>query len=376
MIIKRTIYPKIKKKLQKGKVVILYGPRQVGKTFLLKKLENETSHTLFLNGESATVKDRLSDRVPEKLETFLGDAELVIIDEAHRVPAIGMSLKMMVDSFPQKKFIASGSASFELAQKVGEPLTGRRKTLYLYPVSAQEIIETKNPKHYFSLRDHFLIYGSYPELFRIKGEREKKEYLAEILDSYLFREILEVKEVRGAKKLRDLLTLLAFQIGKEVSHTELGNKLDLNKKTVSRYLDLLEKSFVIKNIRGFSRNLRKEVTKTSRYYFWDNGIRNAVINNFNSLKLRDDKGMLWENYLVTERLKKQAYSSILANNYFWRTYDQKEIDWVEEREGKLWGYEIKWGREKASAPRDWLETYENANWRVVNKENFLDFIGY
>lgn len=377
MIIKREVYPQLKEKLESGKVIILYGPRQVGKTFLLDKLKKEfktKEKVLSLNGESTSVQDNLSERVPEKLKRFVGDASLLIIDEAHQIPKIGLVLKMIVDSLPNLKVVVSGSASFTLAQKVNEPLTGRRKTFYLYPVSAQELIKTKDNPFYQSIRNHHIIFGGYPELFKLEDIKKQKRYLYELVDSYLFREILTFQKVRGAKKLRDLLALLAFQIGNEVSLSELSNSLNLNWQTVEHYLDLLEKSFVIVNVRGFSRNLRKEVTKTSRYYFWDNGVRNAIIKNFNSLRLRNDVGMLWENYLVIERIKKQKYNSIYSNNYFWRTYDQKEIDWVEEREGKLFGFEIKWGKEKSKVPRDWKETYKNSEYKLINQDNFLDFI--
>ena len=244
----------------------------------------------------------------------------------------------------------------------------------LYPISAAEEIETFDLQFHQSLLEQRLITGSYPELYSISSEPDRHAYLHELVDSYLFKDILELENIRNARKLVDLLTLLAFQVGNEVSISELGNQLELHKNTVSRYLDLLEKAFVIRNIRGFSRNLRKEVTKTSRYYFYDNGIRNAIINNFNLLKRRNDTGMLWENYLVSERIKKQTYSRQYTNNYFWRTYDQKEIDWVEEREGRLFGYEFKYTDKKINAPGQWLKSYDNADFKVINRKNYLDFI--
>jgi hypothetical protein len=377
MKIQRLILPKIKQKIQAGKLLILYGPRRVGKTYLLKVLEKELGKKekiLFLNGEKRIVQDELSSGNPEKISQYIGNIDLLIVDEAQKIPEVGSSLKLIVDSFPRLKIIASGSASFELAQKVGEPLTGRKKTVNLYPISAKEIIDTKGMPFYYDTLEQNLIFGGYPELFSLTDNVSKEEYLGELADAYLLKDILELEKVKDAKKIRDLLTLLAFQIGQEVSLTELGNSLDLSKNTVYRYLDLLEKAFVILNVRGFSRNLRKEVTKSSRYYFYDNGIRNAIINNFNSLDLRDDAGMLWENYIVMERIKKQKYSKIMSNNYFWRTYDKKEIDWVEERSGKLYGYEIKWGKKIVKAPKDWSETYKNSSFEVINKENHLKFI--
>jgi predicted AAA+ superfamily ATPase len=377
MIINRKITHKLKQKLQKGKVLVLYGARRTGKTFslgLLKEELEKTEKVLVLNGESRIVQDNLSTEVPEQLARYVGDAATVIIDEAQKIPNIGLNLKILVDTLPQVKIIASGSASFDLAQKVGEPLTGRKKTLTLYPVSVSEIIDTKGEPFYRSTFEDHLIYGGYPELFSISSAHERQSYLGEIVDAYLFKDILELDRIKNAKKLRDLLTLIAFQIGKEVSLPELGNSLDLHKDTVARYLDILEKAFVLINIRGFSRNLRKEVSKSSRYYFYDNGIRNALINNFNPPNLRDDVGMLWENYIVMERLKKQSYEEILSNNYFWRTYDKKELDFLEERGGVLYGYEIKWGNKKTTAPKGWLETYKNAKFELINRENFLDFI--
>ncbi len=377
MLIKRQAHKLLKEKTQENKVVLLYGPRRVGKTTLLNEFAEEIKdkeRVKFVNGENLIIQKELSSQSIERLKSFVGNAGILFVDEAQKVPEIGLNLKLIVDHIPGIKVVASGSASFALARKVGEPLTGRKKTIHLYPISAKELIDTYGETHYKEILEENLIFGSYPELFNIKSLPDKQDYLREIVDSYLFRDIFEIEQVRNPKKIKDLLTLLAFQIGKEVSLSELANSLDLHANTVYRYLDLLEKSFIIVNVRGFSRNLRKEVTKTSRYYFYDNGIRNALINNFNSIELRDDVGMLWENYIVMERIKKQEYTGLLANNYFWRTYDKKEIDWVEEREGKLFGYEIKWKAGKVKPPKEWLETYKNAKFKVVNRENYLEFI--
>lgn len=378
MIIKRALYKGIYESVERGKVLVLYGPRRTGKTFLLellkKGLEEKNEKVVLLNGENRIVQEQLTSGIPEQLKRYIGDATVLIVDEAQKIAGIGQVLKLLVDTFPELAVIASGSASFELSQQIGEPLTGRKKTLTLYPIAAKEIIETKGRDYYYETLENLLIFGGYPEIFSLGSREEEKKYLHELVDSYLFRDILQIERVKHPKKLQDLLTLLAFQIGQEVSLSELGSSLDLHKDTVYRYLDLLEKSFVIVNIRGFSRNLRKEVTKNSRYYFYDNGIRNALINNFNPRALRNDMGMLWENYIVTERLKKQSYDTLFSNNYFWRTYDQKEVDWVEEREGKLFGYEIKSGKLSVKPPKDWLETYPTATFEVINRENFLDFI--
>ncbi len=377
MIIQRLVTQQLINKLEPCKAVLLYGPRRVGKTTLLKEVASRLASkekVSMVSGEIRIIQDDLSSRSIERLARLIGDNTLFIIDEAQYVPNIGLALKLLVDHLPKLKVIASGSASFDLAQKVGEPLTGRKKTVCLYPIAATEIIATHNLTYYRETLEDYLIFGNYPEVFQLTSAQQKKEYLRELVESYLFKDILSLEQVRNPRKLRDLLALLAFQIGREVSLLELGRSLEMSKDTVSRYLDLLEKSFIIVNIRGFSRNLRKEVSKTSRYYFYDNGVRNAIINNFNRINLRDDVGMLWENYLIIERLKKQAYSELLVNNYFWRTYDQKEIDWVEERGGQLFGYEISWKKKKAKCADVWLNTYSNAQYQQIDQENFLTFI--
>lgn len=377
MVIKRRAYQELLDQLQPGKVVVLYGPRRVGKTTLLNHLSRQLAGTekiLMQNGESLMTQRRLMERIPESLQSFMGNATLFILDEAQHVPEAGWSLKMLVDTLPKLKIIASGSASLALAQQVGEPLTGRLKTVYLYPIAARELIDQITSATYLATLEERLILGNYPELFSLISLESKSEYLRKLVDSFLLSDLLKMENVRGGKPLYDLLTLLAFQIGQEVSLSELGSSLGLHRQTVARYLDLLEKSFVLVNVRGFARNLRKEVTKNSRYYFYDNGVRNALINNFNPLSLRNDVGALWENYLVMERLKRQAYERRPANNYFWRTYNQKEIDWVEEREGRLFGYEFKWGEATSLPPKDWLATYSHASYEVVNRTNFLDFI--
>ncbi len=375
MNIKRIISNKLPKEIQPGRVVLLYGPRRVGKTTLLHEVQrSQSKNVLFLNGEVGATQQALSTTSLQQLKSIIGNHTILIIDEAQHIPGVGLQLKILVDHFPQLAIVASGSASFTLAQQVGEPLTGRKKTIQLYPIAASEIIQTTTVADYLDMLDQRLVYGSYPQLFQMNDETQQQDYLRELVDSYLFRDILTLETIRNPKKIRDLLTMLAFQIGQEVSLSELGKTLELHSNTVYRYLDLLEQSFVVMNVRGFSRNLRKEVTKTSRYYFYDVGIRNALINNFNPLSLRDDVGMLWENYIVMERVKKQQYQRIHSNNYFWRTYDQKEIDWVEERGGKLHGYEIKWKSKAVRPPQDWLKTYDAATYQLITQENHIEFI--
>lgn len=356
-----------------GKVIVIYGPRRVGKTTLLNKfLENETDY-IFVTGEDVFVRDILSSGSVEKLKLFIGNKDLLVIDEAQYVPDIGRNLKLLVDHIPSLKIIATGSSTFDLHKQIGEPLTGRKYVIKMFPISQMELNQIENIAETQARLESRLIYGSYPEVITMNSDVMRREYLQDLVSSYLLKDILELDGIKKSKKLIDLLILLAFQIGQEVSHSELATHLSINKLTVEKYLDLLEQVFVLVNIRGFSRNLRKEVTKTSRYYFCDNGIRNALLNNYNSFSRRDDIGPLWENYLVMERIKKQQYQRILCHNYFWRTYDQKEIDWVEEREGKLFGYEFKW-RNTAKAPLIWLKTYPNATFECINQENYLHFI--
>ncbi len=346
----------------------------MGKTTLLKKyLEGEENYH-FVTGEDIFVREFLSSGSVDKLKEFVGNRHLLVIDEAQYIPEIGLNLKLIVDHIPGIKVIATGSSTFDLAKQVGEPLTGRKYVIKMFPLSQIELNQVENAAQTKALLETRLIYGAYPEVITLEDRREKERYLQELVSSYLLKDILVFDGIHKSKKLFDLLVLLALQIGKEVSHNELATQLSMGKATVEKYLDLLEQVFVLVNIRGFSRNLRKEVTKTSRYYFYDNGIRNALINNFNGMQQRDDKGMLWENYLVMERLKKQEYHELWSHNYFWRTYDQKELDWVEEREGKLFGYEFKWGETLVKPPKLWTETYPDASFSCINQSNYLKFI--
>jgi uncharacterized protein len=374
MLIKR-IYQNLDEWIQPNLALIIFGPRQAGKTTLLKNFLSQTNYRYrFEVGDDIRTQHILSSPDLHHLQEFIGDVELLVIDEAQNIPDIGKTLKLLVDNTANLKIIATGSSSFELAGQVGEPLTGRKKTLTLYPVSQ---IELKTQLSIYDLKQqlpNFLIYGSYPQILTANDFTAKRELLFELMGSYLLKDILTLDSIKNSKILLDLLRLLAFQLGKEVSHAELAQNLKIDGKTVSRYLDVLEKSFVIYNLRGFSRNLRKEITKKSKYYFYDNGIRNAIISNFNSLELRNDIGELWENFIVIERIKKQAYTSIHANNFFWRTWDQQEIDFVEEREGKLYGYEIKWKDNRTKIPKDWKANYPEAEFTVINIENYLNFI--
>ncbi|MFC1828994.1 ATP-binding protein [Thermodesulfobacteriota bacterium] len=358
-----------------GKVMVIYGPRRVGKTTLLKKyLEKENDSVLFVNGDDIIVRQYLESQSIQTLRDFIGNHRLLVVDEAQYVEKIGLNLKLIVDHIPGIKVIVTGSSSFDLARDVGEPLTGRKYVLKLFPLSQMEISKIEKRHETTAGLDSRLIYGSYPEVVLIRDNRRREDYLRELIQSYLFQDILALEGIRYANKLVRLLQLLAFQIGKQVSFTELGKQLSMSKNTVERYLDLLEKVFVIYRLSGFSRNLRKEITKNQRYYFYDTGVRNALIGNFNPLAVRNDLGELWENYIITERMKRQEYLRKVTNSYFWRTYDKKEIDLVEEREGKLFGYEVKWKKGRVKIPGAWAAGYPGAAFEVIHRENYLKFI--
>lgn len=369
-------YDHLDQYLSSDKALIIFGPRQAGKTTLIRNyLSNTNFRSKIESGDLLKTQHILSSQDLKTIQEYVHGYDLIVLDEAQNIPNIGIGVKIIVDLIPKVRVIATGSSSFELAGQVGEPLTGRKRTLTLFPVSQLELRSQYNPYDLKQKLPDFLIYGSYPAIVATNDTNAKAREIQEIIDSYLLKDVLEFEKVKSSKTLVDLLRLLAFQIGSEVSLNELGQKLQIDHKTVARYLDLLEKSFVLYNLRGYSRNLRKEVTSKSKYYFFDTGIRNGLIANFNDLELRDDVGQLWENFLVMERLKKQTYQEIYANNYFWRTWDQKEVDFIEEREGRLYGYEFKWGTKIPKAPRDWLDTYENATFQVINQDNYLEFVG-
>lgn len=370
-------YDNLSSYLKPNKVLFIFGSRQAGKTTLLKKFlsENKDKFRYKLDsGDDINLHAVLGSSDFKKIIEYAKGYDLIAIDEAQRIKSIAQGLKIMVDQGPNLKIIVTGSSSFELAGQIGEPLTGRKITLALYPLSQIEMGKIYNDYELKSRLDDYLIYGAYPEVLTSEVLNDKKRILEELVGSYLLKDILELEKVKSSKLLLDLLRLLAFQIGSEVSLSELGKQLGIEGKTVARYLDLFEKSFVIINIRGFSRNLRKEITKKSKYYFLDNGIRNAIIANFNPLEIRDDIGKLWENFLVVERIKKQSYHQIYSNNYFWRTWNQKEIDWVEERDGKLFGYEFKWKSKPLKAAAAWTENYPDASLEIIDKENYLEFV--
>jgi uncharacterized protein len=376
MLINRFYDNKINNLLEKNKVFVVHGPRQVGKTTFIKNFLKNYSEKFYSGvGENATLANVLESKDFGKIISFFHGYKLIVIDEAQKIPNIGTSLKIIVDQIPNIKVIATGSASFDLSNKIGEPLVGRQKKITLYPVSVAEIIKHFENSYPIENLEKLMLYGMYPEVLTTESFDKKREILSLLRDGYLYKDILELENLRNSKKILDLLRLLAFQIGKEVSLQELAQRLSMNRVTVEKYLDLLEKTFVIINVRGFARNLRNEISKTSRYYFYDNGVRNAVIDNFNSLNLRDDVGALWENFIFMERLKKRSYENIYANMYFWRTWQQQEIDLIEERDGKLFAYEFKFSNKRVSVPSQWKKTYPDAEFRVINRDNWLDFVG-
>jgi predicted AAA+ superfamily ATPase len=371
----RRIYNELDKFLLPNRALIIFGPRQVGKTTLMEDyLSIATLKSKKVTGDDIMIHQVLGSQSLTEIKSFCEGYDLVVIDEAQKIPNIGIAIKLMVDQIPGIRVLATGSSSFELAGQVGEPLTGRKTELFLYPVSQMELLNHFNRYELKQNLPDYLIYGCYPRVVTAERKSDKLRILSEITGSYLFRDILSFERIKSPQLLLDMLRLLAFQVGSEVSVNELSNKLGVDNKTVKKYLELLEKSFILFKLRGYSGNLRKEITRKSKYYFFDNGIRNAIIANFNSIDLRNDVGPLWENFLVAERLKKQAYQSIYANNFFWRSWSGHEVDFVEERDGKLFGYEFKWTKDRVLKPKLWLETYPQATFDVVSRENFLDFI--
>ncbi|KAA3618442.1 MAG: ATP-binding protein [Calditrichaeota bacterium] len=374
-LIDRAIKKKIINYLKPNKVVVILGARRVGKTILIKQLiEKFNEPFLLYNGEDRNVAEILKTISIQNYKNILDGKKLLIIDEAQKIKQIGEIIKLMIDEISGLKVILSGSSAFDLSNTIGEPLTGRKTTFHLFPLSEREISETEEIiQRRDNLRER-LVFGNYPELLHSAGKSEKTEYLQEIINSYLLKDILIFDGIKNSDKLFNLLKLIAYQTGSLVSHQELGKQLGMSKTTVERYLDLLAKVFIIHKVGGFSKNLRKEVVKNSKWYFYDNGIRNALIANLNPVELRNDIGLLWENYMVSERIKQQSYNRYLVNNYFWRTYDKQEIDWVEEREGTEFAYEFKWKQQKTKIPVAWKKAYPKSIFSTITSENYLEWL--
>lgn len=362
-------------RLTPNKVQLIFGTRRVGKTFLLKQILSKTPYkSLVLQGEDIDVQQVLEQRSIANYQRLLGDTELLVIDEAQAIPEVGKVLKLIADNFEGIRVIATGSSAFDLANLSGEPLTGRAFFHELYPIAQQELLPFENALQTIQNVEDRLLFGSYPELWNLPLGAAKAEYLKDMVNSYLLKDIMVYEGIRNSSKIRDLLRLIAFQLGKEVSMDELGKQLQMSKNTVEKYLDLCTKVFILKKVEAFSRNLRKEITKSSRWYFWDVGVRNALINDFRPLVIRTDIGELWENYLISERLKVLKYTSSLAETYFWRTYDQQEIDWIEIKDGQIDAYEFKWQKKKTKIPKAFAEAYPEARFTVIHRENYLSFI--
>jgi hypothetical protein len=374
-MIKR-IYEPLDRYLKPNKALIIYGPRRVGKTTILQNFLGRTQLKYrSAVGDDLPTQEILSSRDVRLIQEYLEGYELFALDEAQYIPYVGEALKIIVDQIPGIYVIATGSSSFELAGQVGEPLTGRKRTLILYPIAQSELLSIRNRLELRQSLEEQLIFGAYPEVITTQTRKSRIDIVSEIANSYLLKDILEFDRVRSSQKILDLLRLIAFQIGGEVSLNELSRSIGVDVKTVGRYLDLLEKAFVLFRLDGFSRNLRSEITKKSKYYFYDNGIRNAVVAQFNRLNQRDDVGQLWENFMVMERVKHLTYTSEIANLYFWRTYSQQEIDLVEERGNQLDGFEFKWSPKKQiKPPSEWMKTYEGAEYTVITPENYQKLV--
>jgi len=372
-IIKRTIQSRLEDKFFKGKVIILYGPRQVGKTTLVKEIQKKNlSNSIYFNCDEPDIREKLESKTSTFLKELIGDKKIIIIDEAQRVKNIGITLKLIIDNFKDVQVIATGSSSFDLANKTTESLTGRKYEFYLYPFSIEELNPEKNKIEIDRTIENRMIYGLYPEVIIKSAEAEENIKL--IAKSYLYKDILQYQNIKNPNILEKLLQSLALQVGNEVSYNELSNFLDIDKKTIANYIEILKKAFVIFELKPFSRNLRNELRKLRKIYFFDNGVRNALINNFNSLDRRNDAGQLWENFIISERVKINSNHGNDCNMYFWRTHDKKEINYLEEKNGKLYGYEIKLGSGRSSGVKLFLDTYPDSEFKVIKKDNYNELI--
>lgn len=373
-MIERLLRDLIEKRLYRNKAIIIVGPRQVGKTTLLRMLVADTqSKVLMWNCDEPDVRRKLAEPTSTELRAEIGDADLILIDEAQRVKNIGITLKLIIDNFPEKQLVVTGSSAIELSNSINEPLTGRKYEYAMYPFSAEELINEFGAQDERRMLERRLVYGSYPEVVNNAGE--EREVLTDLVGSYLYKDIFSFQDVRKPEVIEQLLQALAFQIGSEVSFNELGRLLGLNSVTVQRYIDLLEKSFVVFHLRSFSRNVRSELKKSRKIYFWDNGVRNAIIGDFKTLGLRPDVGALWENYVISERLKHNAYSSFYGKSYFWRTQLQQEVDYVEDIDGALHAYEFKWSKTKQPRLTEtFAKNYPDHTFEVVSPDNYQDFV--
>jgi len=368
-------YNSLKSILPENRVLIIYGSRRVGKTFLLNHLLRSSGfHYKIDSGDNIRIKEILGSGDFKLLSEYVAGYDLIAIDEAQEVSDIGLGLKILVDNHPDLKLIATGSSSFDLSQKIGEPLTGRKRILTLFPFAQGELLLQQNPFELKERLPEFLVFGTYPEVVLAGSKQEKTEILEELVGSYLLKDILSLENIRNPKVLFHLLKLLAFQVGNLVSINELAKQLHVDGKTVSRYLDLLEKTFILFRIGSYSSNPRKEITKKNKYFFFDNGIRNGLIMQFGDLENRNDIGQLWENFMVSEFYKKNSYLKLFQQFYFWRNYNSSEIDLIVEKDGKLETFEFKWAKRTARLPKDFEKKYGTTPLRIINKDNYLDYL--
>lgn len=373
-MIERLLENIIVQKIGRKKAIIILGARQTGKTTLLKKiLTDQTETSLFLNADLPVVQQQLENPSVNNLKQLFGKAKLIFIDEAQRIQNIEITLKIIVDEIPDVQLIVTGSSAFELSNTVNEPLTGRKLEYQIFPISWKELVEHTNYFDSLSQLQQRIIFGMYPDVISNLGE--EKETLLNLTQSYLYKDIMAFQQIRKPEFVQKLLQALAFQIGNEVSYNELSNLLQIDRKTIIHYIDLLEKSFVIFRLSSFNRNLRKELSTKTKIFFYDTGIRNALIGDFRMFDLRYDKGALWENFLVAERKKANQYNLRYVNSYFWRTHQKQEIDYIEETDGRLYAYEFKWNKNaKYKIPKTFADAYENANVELVTSDNFHQFL--
>ena len=373
-MIERKLKNIVESRLFQKKAIIIVGPRQVGKTTLLRQITSSTTKkTLYLNCDEPDVRERLESVTSTQLKALIGDAEIVSIDEAQRVNNIGLTLKLIIDNLPEKQLLVTGSSALELSNTINEPLTGRKFEYNLYPFSFEELSKSADLLTEQRLLEKRLIYGYYPDVVNNPGN--EREILTNILSSYLYKDIFEFQDIRKPEVIEKLLQALALQVGSEVSFNELSQLLGIDNSTVQRYIYLLEKSYVIYHLHSFSRNIRNELKKSVKIYFYDNGIRNALIANYTPLDLRADTGSLWENFLITERLKKNTYNLNYANSYFWRTTQQQEIDYIEDKDGMLHCFEFKWNpNKKASLTKTFSNAYPNSTFELINNKNYTSFV--
>ena len=371
IMIKRALFQKLNEKFNKGKAIVLLGPRQVGKTTLINTCL-EGQDFLFLNGDDPEIRNLLENTGISKLRLIIGKNTLIFIDEAQRIKDIGLIAKMIIDQFKEVQLIVSGSSALEINQSTQEPLTGRKFEYQLFPISWEEFENHVGYLEANTQLEERLIYGMYPDV--LNNRSEAGEILKQLTTSYLYKDVLSITGIKKPELLDKLLKALALQIGSEVSYNELANLLQIDKTTVSKYIDLLEKTYIVFRLNSYSRNQRNEIKNNRKIYFYDNGIRNMIINNLNPLELRTDKGALWENFLISERIKLQQYNQLYTNNYFWRTVQKQEIDFVEETNGQVTAYEFKWNSKgKAKIPAVFLNQY-NAIGKIIDKENFREFV--